>query len=150
MTKMENPFMPFDATKLFGEFGKAFGDFKFPTFDNAAFNAAQQKNLEIFAAANKKAVEGYQAVAKRQAELFQESFQEFSGLLKGAMSGASPEATATKQAEVAKQALERGLTNLRELAELAAKANAETYEILNKRLNESLEEMRAIFSGMKK
>lgn len=55
----ENPFASFDLSKMFA-------DMKLPGLDPAALAAAQQKNFEALTAANKRAYEGYQALAKRQ------------------------------------------------------------------------------------
>src|SRR3546814_8128069 len=61
------------SSDLFAAFdlNKMLGDLKMPGFDPAAVAAAQQKNIDAITAANKRAIEGYQAIAKRQAEIFQ-------------------------------------------------------------------------------
>ncbi|MBX3455088.1 phasin family protein [Ferrovibrio sp.] len=155
MSKTEFPFANFDFNKLFDpskmfDAQKMFGDFKLPGFDAEALAATQKKNLEAIAAANKKAFEGYQALAARQAEIFQQGMDELSSLVKDAVSKGAKDANPAKQAELVKAAVERALANLKELAELAAKTNTETFETLNKRANESLEELRATLSKLVK
>jgi phasin family protein len=54
----------------------------------------------------------------------------------------SPEEKIAKQAEVVKGALEKGLSNARELAELMTKANTEAFNVLNKRVADGLDEVR--------
>lgn len=141
--KSDFAFPAFDLSKF--DMSKMFGEFKMPGLDGTALAAAQKKNLDALAAANKKAMEGYQALAKRQAEIFQEGMEEMATMMKGAMIPGGAEANAAKQAEQVKVAFEKGLAHMRELAEMAAKTNAETYEMLNQRMNEAMEEMRAGF-----
>ena len=133
MTKTDNPFAAFDLSKMLG-------DIKMPGFDPAAVAAAQQKNLEAIAAANRKAMEGYQAVARRQAEIFQENLKEVAGMIK-----TTPDVNAAKQAETMRQALEKALGQMRELAEMTAKANSEAYEAITQRMNETMEDFRKSF-----
>jgi len=155
MSKTENPFASFDFTKMFDpskmfDATKLFGEFKLPGVDADAFAATQKKNLEAIAAANKKALDGYQALAKRQAEIVQQGMEEMTAMVKESVTKGAKEANPGKQAEQLKQAIERGMGNLRELAEMAAKSNTDAFETLNKRMNESLEEMRTAFAQVTK
>ena len=54
----------------------------------------------------------------------------------------SPEDRIAKQAEFSKQALEKGISNARELTELMTKANTEAFNVINKRVTESFDEVR--------
>jgi phasin family protein len=126
-----NPFASFDPSKLFA-------DLKVPGVDANALAAAQQKNLEALTAANKRAYEGYQALAKRQAEIFQEAVADATTALKGGVATV-PDATA------AKAAVEKAVANLRELADMLSKTNTEAFDLINKRMNENLEEFKKAF-----
>lgn len=155
MTKTEFPFASFDFSKMFDpskmfDAQKMFGEFKLPGFDAEALAATQKKNLEAIAAANKKVFDGYQALAKRQAEIFQQGMDELSSMVKDTVSKGAKDANPAKQAELVKAATERALANLKELAEMAAKTNTETFEALNKRMNESLEELRSTLAKLMK
>jgi phasin family protein len=55
---------------------------------------------------------------------------------------ASPEDRIAKQAELSKQALEKGIANARELTEMVTKANTEAFNVINKRVTESFDEVR--------
>jgi len=127
----------FDTTDV----GKMFAGFTFPGFDAQALMASQRKNLEALTQANQLAVSGFQAFARMQAELTRDAFDEASAMMRDWTETAAPEAKLQKQAAFAKQALAKGVSNARELAELAAKTQAETFEVLNKRFTESLDEM---------
>jgi phasin family protein len=168
MTKQEFPFMNADFAKMFGEFKmpdmskmmadmkmpdmtKMLGDFKLPNLDVDAFMAAQRKNIDAVTQANKLAAEGFQAVAKRQAEIFKETMEQAQTAMKDLVGGgAAPDLNASKQAELAKTAFEKALANMKELAELTAKANSEAFDIINKRVVESLEEIKSAPKAGKK
>ena len=55
--------------------------------------------------------------------------------------GSPPEITA-KQAELTKNAFERALANMRELAEMVSKANQEATNTVNTRISASLDEIK--------
>ena len=68
----------FDPTKAVGEFSNLLKQYKLPGVDVDAIVASQKKNLEALTSANRVAIEGLQAVAKRQAEILQETMNEAS------------------------------------------------------------------------
>jgi phasin family protein len=131
------------------DFTKMLQDAKIPGFDLNAVMATQKRNFDALTEANRRAAAGFQSIAKRQAEIFQDSIKELSAASKDALSGASPEANAAKQAELAKKVLDRALANAREIAEMATKANAETFDIINKRALEGMEELKQFGSKPK-
>ena len=133
-----NPF-DFDVTKMFA-------DSRFRPFDVEAVWAAQRRNIEALTQANQAAVEGVNAVARRQFEMTREAFEGFSALLRDLTQPASPEDRIAKNAEYAKQMLEKGVNNGREIATIAAKAGSDAAEILHKRANEGFDEIRAFTS----
>ena len=133
-----NPF-DFDVTKIFA-------DFRFRPFDVEAAWAAQRRNIEALSQANQLAVDSVQAVAKRQFELTRETFEGFSALIRDLATPASTEDRIAKNTEYVKQMLEKGVTHGREIATIAAKAGTEAAEVLHKRANESLDEIRALAS----
>ena len=122
--------------------GKAFAGFTFPGLDIESVVAAQRKNIEAFTQANQLAVEGAQAVARRQVEIARQAVDEASALLRELTTPTVPEERVAKHAELAKQAFEKGVANARELAELITKANTEAFNVINKRVTESLDEVR--------
>lgn len=121
--------------------GKAFAGFTFPGLDVDSLVATQRKNIEAFTQANQLAVEGAQAVARRQVEIARQAVDEASTLLREWTQPGAPEERLAKNAELAKQAFEKGLANARELTELVTKANTEAFNVINKRVAEGFEEM---------
>jgi phasin family protein len=125
------------------DFTKYMADFKVPGVDVTAFAEAQRKNFEAVAAANQLAYEGAQAVARRQQEIMRQAFEEASQMLATMTGEGKPETKFAKQAEAAKQAYTQGVANFREIAEMSAKSGTECFEVINKRIAESLDEMKA-------
>ena len=146
-----NPFNPFANMDL-GKFDmskfditKMLGDVKIPGFDMQAAMDAQRKNIEALTAANQAAVQGMQAVAQRQAEILSQSMNEVSSIAQQlAGSASNPQEMTTKQAELVRKAFEQALSNARELAEMVSKSNTEAFANINKRVTESLQELKAI------
>ena len=133
-----NPF-DFDVTKLLA-------DFRFRPFDVEAVWAAGRRNIEALTQANQAAVEGAQAVARRNIELTREAFEGLSTLLRDLALPTSPEDRIAKNTEYAKQMLEKGVSHGREVVSLATKASTDAATILHKRATESLDELRALAS----
>lgn len=127
----------FDTTEV----SKMFAGFTFPGFDVEALMATQRKNLEAFTQANQLAVAGFQALAKMQVELTRAAMDQASTLVRDWAETSAPEVKLQKQAEFAKQALEKGVSNTRELVELASKTQTEAFDVLKKRFTESVDEM---------
>ena len=126
----------FDVTKIMG-------DFRVPGVDLEAAVASQRKNIEALTQANQLAVEGVQAVMRRQVEITRQAMEDFSAMFRDFVQpNGSPEDRFAKQAEYSKHAIEKGLSNAKELTELVTKANTEAFNVINKRVTESLDEVR--------
>lgn len=131
------------------DFTKVMADFKFPAMDVEAMLATQRRNIEVFSAANKVALEGAQAVAKRHMEIVQSAVAEMTEAMKSLASAEAPQAKAAKQAEIMKGAYEKAVANMRELADMIQRANGEALGLLNKRFSETLDEMKTMMEKAK-
>lgn len=146
---MFDKFYGFDADKLTemfktNDFAKFFENAKMPAFDMEAVSAAQQKNMEALVEANKAAAAGYQEVFKQQVSLYEESM---TGLQKQFSEMKMDQLTvegAQKQAGLMKDGFEKALASFTELAETAQKANTTAFEIVRARVEESIEELKAL------
>ncbi|MFZ4789611.1 MAG: phasin family protein [Candidatus Competibacteraceae bacterium] len=145
-----NPFNPFtnvdfskfDLSKF--DITKMLGDVKIPGFDMDAIMAAQRKNIEALTAANQTAVQGMQAVAQRQAEILSQAMNEVSLIAQQLSGSGNPQELTAKQTELARKGFEQALANARELAELVSKSNTDAFAIINKRVTESLQELKGL------
>jgi hypothetical protein len=133
-----------NTNSLFGDFGKMpsfdftklMKEFKLPGVDLATIMEREKKNIEALTEANRVAFEGWQALVRRQAEILQES-------IKQAVGGMQGEDVGNKRMDLASHAFETALSNMRELAEMAAKSQKDAFEIIRKRVEENLAVFRA-------
>lgn len=137
-SKQTEQLFDFDISKFVGEF-------KVPGVDVEALVGSQRKNIDALTQANKLAYEGLQAVLKRQVEILRHTMDEVAQVSKDIVEPGNPQEKAAKQTEVAKEAFERSLANMRELAEMIAKANDEAFDLLNRRFSQNLDELREAF-----
>jgi phasin family protein len=133
----KNPFLDFDMQKMMA-------DMKMPAFDWESMLAANRRNIEAFAQANQLAAEGAQAILRRQGEILKGSMEEANKTLKTMLADGTPEDKLARQAEAMKSAFEQAIANFRELSEMASKSNAEAFAVVNKRVSESLEELKGV------
>jgi phasin family protein len=133
-TPFGTPFV--DITKILEQF-------KLPGVDINAIVEARRKDVEALTQANQIAYASMQALAQREAEILQQTMAEWQGAMAG-MAGKSPTEMAAKGTELATQAFGRALSNMRELAEMASKSQTQTYEVLNRRFQENLEDLRKL------
>ena len=145
-----NPFLSGDKNPfLSGDMATAFPKMDVPA-DLEAFFAPVRKNVEAVAAANKVALEGVKAVLKRQGEILNDLAADAATLVQDAKdsAGADPQDLAAKNVETAKLALNDAVANTRELGEMLAKSQEEAFDVINVRLAESLDEVKAAFAKM--
>ena len=142
MAKLAENFLDFDISKFVG-------DFKVPGVDVEGLVGSQRKNIEALTQANKLAVEGFQAVLKRQAEIVRQSLEESATVAKELTGVGTPQDKAIRNTELAKTVFERALANARELSEIITKSNSEACDLLNKRFVAILDEVKDSISKTK-
>ncbi|MGH7034425.1 MAG: phasin family protein [Stellaceae bacterium] len=135
MINSKQSFLDYDVSK-------AFAGFALPGFNVDAMMAAQRKNVEALTQANQLAIEGAQALARRQAEIAREALEEARSLFREFSQPGAPQERLAKNTEIARATFEKGLATAKELTELVTKANAEAFNVLTKRVTESFEEIR--------
>jgi phasin family protein len=122
------------------DFTKLMSDFKLPGVDLATIMDREKKNIEALTKANRVAFQGWQALVHRQAEILQDS-------IKRAVDTVQGEDAGTRRMDLAAHAFETALSNMRELAEMAAKSQKETFDIIRKRVEDNLAVLRAPDTG---
>lgn len=140
----------FDPSEMMDSFNKTVGQYQVPGVDTGALLDAQRKNLEALTTANRQALEGMQVVLTRQGEMLRETMEEARKVLDDLGASSSPAEVASKQGKLLKEALEKVAGNMRELAEMTAKSNTEAFETINRRLSESMQEIKALAASLKK
>ncbi len=127
------------------EVSRMFADMKMPAMpDMETFLSAQRRNMEVLSQANRVALEGAQAVARRHMEIMQQTMSEMTEGMRQMASPESPQARAAKQAEMLKTAYERAVAHMRELADLIQRSNGEALGLLNQRFAEAMDEVKVL------
>ena len=124
------------------DFTRQFAGMKMPGLDTDAIVEAQRKNMDALVAANQAAAAGYQDLFKKQVSIFEETMAEAQKQLKTFDTAKRDPESTKAQAELARAAFEKALANMQVLAEAAQKANAEAYQIVAGRIQESIVELR--------
>ncbi|MGF1503272.1 MAG: phasin family protein [Paracoccaceae bacterium] len=141
------PFI-FDAEKMkemfkFPEMDKMFDGAKMPGVDIEMMMQAQQKNVQALIEANQAAMAGYQELYKRQVALVEESMAKAKDQLAEMQhQPMSPEHSA-KAMESLKTSVDKAVSDVRELAEIAQRANTEAFNIIKSRFEEALAEFKS-------
>jgi phasin family protein len=140
------PFV-FDAEKMrdmfkMPEFDKMFDPTQIPQFDFDAMVQAQQKNVQALVEANKTAMSGYQEIYQRQVALVEEHIARAKDQIAELQHQPMSAESSSKAAEELKGSLDKVSTDLREMAEMAQKANTEAFEIVKSRFEEGLSEFK--------
>jgi phasin family protein len=123
-------------------FTKMLGEMKLPAVpDMGGLLAAQKRNMEAMAAANRIALEGAQTVARRHMEIVQQSMSDLTEAMRAMATAEPPQAKAAHQAELVKRSYERAVANTKELSDLIQRSNSEAIGLLNKRFAEAMQEV---------
>ena len=108
--------------------------------------AGRRKDLEAIVAANRESFEGIQAVVKRQTELLKEQIGEWRSVGK-VMSVIGPAQSIAQLDELAKAAFRLSLANVKELAELSVKTQAEAFDLVRSRIRQNIAEVKALLDS---
>ena len=135
MADQSNPFMNFDFSKILAEATA-------PGADMEALIAAQKKNTEALVSAGQVVAEGYQTVAKRHAEILQASLSDARTQMAAATADGQAGRTVERQADYLKGAFEQAARNMKEISDVVQKTQAEAFDILRRRVNEGLDEIK--------
>jgi len=130
----KNPWPNFDIAELLKQF-------QIPGVDVAKLMEGQRENIKALQEANQTALQGWQNLMTRQTELLKESFAAWQSSL-GETVKSSPAEMVQKQIEHGQQAVAKALTDMRELAQMAVKSQSDAADVIRKRFEASLQELR--------
>jgi phasin family protein len=125
---------------------KAWASFKTPSLDVGTMLEAQRKNAAALTTANQIAFDGLKAFAERQGELIKTTVDDYGKMTSDVLAAPSLEDKATRQADAARHIYASTVARLRELSEIALKANVAAVDILNARITEAFDEFKALFA----
>lgn len=102
-------------------------------FDFKSVMEVQRKNMQALTEANQCVMNGWQNLAKRQAEMVAQFVQDNSGLATQGLTPVGPQEALAKQTELLKSVCEQTMQNAREITEIVRKNTADATEIVNRR-----------------
>ena len=121
------------------DFAKMMSEFKIPGFDAEVLLAAQRRNMEALAEANKAIAAGFEKLAQRQGEILQAAMGTFQGRAKV---GGTPKEAADNRLDLASAAFGSALESMRAMAEVTNEANRNALDAIQRRFVESLDEFK--------
>jgi phasin family protein len=107
-----------------------------------------RKDLQALVKANEKSYEGLQAVVQRQTEMLRSSIEDWQGTMKG-LSGKDPREGFAKLDAMGKAAFKQALDDIRELSEMAAKSQADAFEVVRDRIRSNVDEVSKLLQPKK-
>jgi phasin family protein len=132
------------------DFSRFFAEMKLPALpDMEICLAAGRKNFETLSAANRVALEGAQAVARRHIEITQSCMTELTEAMQALASTDAPHVRLAKQAELLKRAQQRAVAHIKELGDLIQQCNEEALSLINHRFAEAMDEVKAAMEKAK-
>ncbi|MCC8428369.1 TIGR01841 family phasin [Reyranella aquatilis] len=133
-----------DATQPFTDMFKKLGEqLKVPAFDVSKIMEHHQKNLDAMTRSWQAVAGGASEIAAKQREIFEAAVKDVTEMAKSYKPGGSPQEVIEKQTEFAKKAMEAAIANTKDIAELVQKSSTEAFKIVQERMKESYEEIRA-------
>lgn len=130
-----------DMPNVFGDLTKMIEQFKLPGVDTSEIVAARRKDIDALVQANQAAYEGMQALASKQADMLRQAMQDIQAAVTGAAGGVGV-GDPGKQGELARKAYEKVLGDMKDLAEIARKSQADAMASIAERGTQNLEEVK--------
>ncbi|CDY76193.1 hypothetical protein BGLT_05266 [Caballeronia glathei] len=125
-----------EQTNPFADLTKMLEQFKVPGVDMSSIVESRRKDIEAIVEANKTAYESMQALARKQTEMFTQAMQDIQEAAKSGI------ADPGKQADVARSACVKALEDMKDLAEIARKSQADAMASITQRANEHVDEIK--------
>ena len=116
---------------------------KIPSFDMSKLMEHHQKNLEAMTRSWQAMAGGATEIANKQRAIFEAAIKDVTEMAQQYKPGGSPQEMMAKQTEFAKKAMEAAIANTRDIAELVQKSSGEAFRIVQDRMKESYDEIKA-------
>jgi phasin family protein len=123
------------------DIAKLFSSFAVPGFPFDQLVSIQRRNFEAATTAVQIAADSWHAMFRRQQEVFGQAAEEGSKRLRDLFAPGAPDEKLAQHADFVKSAVEKGLTNFREVSDILVKSSVGATEVLAKRATEGLTEL---------
>ena len=137
MSKAATP----DPINPFGNLDKLLEQFKVPGVDVGAIVESRRKDMEALVAANQAAFVAMQQIATKQTEILTQAFQSAQEGAQRLAQGVGGAVDPVKQTDLTRKAYEKALADMKELAEIAQKAQTTAMSGITARVQQSVQEM---------
>lgn len=124
-------------TKIFGEYTKVLEQFKLTGFDFTAIQESRRKDFAALASISLSVLDGAQAFSQKQVDIARDAVAELQTLV-------TQNAEPGSAVALVQQVFQKSVANLRTLADIAQKTQAESLATLSKRAAENVEELKAL------
>ena len=104
---------------------------------------ARRRDLQMFTEANQKSLAGLQAVVQHQSQTLKDAVSEWTFVVK-VLAQSGPREIISRLDELAIATFRLALHNVRELAEMTVRSQAEAYEAVSLRIREDIAEVSAM------
>ena len=129
-----------DQVVPYFDFTRLLRQHKLPGVNFAAIVDYERKNIEALTKANRAVFDGWHALICRQSEILRET-------MAGAVANAQNNDAIRQRRDLAVQAFEKALNNMRELAEISADSQKKAFAAISKRVEEGIEQFRELGKG---
>ena len=130
-----------DFTNPFGNLDELVKQFKVPGVDVNAIIESRRKDMEAVVAANQATVAAMQQIAKKQTEILAQALQAAQESAQKLAKGVGGAIDPMKQAELTRKAYEKALADIKEVGEIAQKAQTTAMAGITARAQQSVQEM---------
>lgn len=131
----------FDTTNPFGNLDKLLEQFKVPGVDVGAIVESRRKDMEAVITANQATAAAMQEIAKKQVEILAQAFKAAQESAQKLAEGVGGVVDPVKQAELTRAAYEKAIADIKEVAEIAQKAQATAMSGITARAQQSAKEL---------
>ena len=134
---MDNP------SKLFDDIAKLAQQYKLPGVDIDAVLQGRRKDVETLLEVSRIAQSGAESLAQKQAEMLRASLEDLRSVLstQATTEGGKPDAV--------RQAAQKALGNVGELAQIALKSQSAAFDAVRQRTQENINELKGLLSKAK-
>ena len=137
MSKATTP----DFTNPFGNLDELLKQFKVPGVDVNAIIESRRKDMDALIAANQATAAAMQKVAMKQTEILTQALQAAQESAQALAKGVSGAIDPMKQADLTRKAYEKALADMKEVGEIAQKAQTTAMSGITARAQQSVQEM---------
>lgn len=133
----------FDSSEVMEQLTKVFGNVLHqPNLNLNEILESQRKNIEALTSANKLIFDNAQGIVDRQVEMFRDAMDQAVSSVKSASKAKSSKDVVNQQTKLMQLGVEKSLTSMRDITESITKANAQAFDIANKRMTENMSEFK--------